>query len=125
MHHVALGTRDVARLAAFYCELLDSSELRCQEDAQGELRSVWLDLSGTILMIERSEAPATVQREQLPGVGVGVFLLAFRASGVERQMLERRAEALGQPIESRSEHTSYLRDPDGNRIAFSEYEVSP
>jgi hypothetical protein len=59
------------------------------------------------------------------GVALGAFLLAFRADADGRRAFEQRAQELGSEIESRSEFTSYLRDPDGNRIAFSEYEVSP
>jgi glyoxylase I family protein len=122
LHHVAVGTRDVARLAGYYARLLRVSERKRHTDADG-LRSIWLDLSGTLLMIERSESSAA----QAPavGVGLGAFLLAFRADADGRRAFEQRARELGSEVESRSEFTSYLRDPDGNRIAFSEYEVSP
>jgi glyoxylase I family protein len=39
----------------------------------------------------------------------------------ERPELEARVEALGASVESRSEHSSYLRDPEGNRVALSHY----
>lgn len=122
LHHIAVGTRDVAALAGFYCSLLQTPEARRQFDEQGALRAVWLDLAGTLLMIERAEAAA--ERSRVSGVGLGAFLLAFRATAEERRAFEVRAEALGAPIESRSDYTSYLRDPDGNRIAVSEYEVT-
>jgi glyoxylase I family protein len=119
LHHVALGTRDVEALARFYARLLETAEIKRQSDAHG-LRSIWLDLSGTLLMIERSE------REPIPGegVGLGAFLLAFRANARDRGAFEARARELGATVESRSQFTSYLRDPDGNRIAVSEYEVA-
>jgi hypothetical protein len=50
-------------------------------------------------------------------------LLAFRANSAERRALVARAAALGVEVEAEGEYTSYLRDPDGNRIAVSEYEV--
>jgi catechol 2,3-dioxygenase-like lactoylglutathione lyase family enzyme len=118
LHHVAVGTRDVEALARFYQHLLQTPERRRQSDAAG-LRSIWLDLSGTLLMIERSEA-ATAPVE---GVGLGAFLLAFRADAAGRREFEQRARELGVNVESRSPFTSYLRDLDGNRIAVSEYEV--
>lgn len=124
LHHVALGTRDVAALGAFYCALLRTQEARRHHDDSGALRSIWLDLAGTLLMIERVE-PAAVARQPVEGVGLGAFLLAFRATADEREAFEARARALGAEVESRSAYTSYLRDPDGNRIAVSEYEVSP
>jgi catechol 2,3-dioxygenase-like lactoylglutathione lyase family enzyme len=121
LHHIAVGTRDVAALSAFYCSWLEIRELRRHLDAQGELRSIWLNLSGTILMIERAEPRAT--RPPVSGVGLGPFLLAFRANSAERRALVARAAALGVEVEAEGEYTSYLRDPDGNRIAVSEYEV--
>lgn len=122
LHHIAVGTHDVERLADFYCRLLSAPAQRRHLDARGELRSIWLDLSGILLMIERA-APDAVERPSAAGVGLGAFLLAFRADAAERGAFEARAAELGAPVEARSPYTSYLRDPDGNRIAVSEYEV--
>ncbi|RYZ08550.1 MAG: VOC family protein [Myxococcales bacterium] len=122
LHHVALGSRDVEALASFYCTLLQTSERQRHLDEAGGLRSIWLDLSGVLLMIEL--APRGAERSRVEGVGLGAFLLAFRASGKERQAFEERAARLGAEVEHRSSFTSYLRDPDGNRIAVSEYESS-
>ena len=120
LHHVALGTRDVEALAGFYARLLQTRECKRHADVVG-VRSIWLDLSGTLLMIERAEA-AQPPRARVEGVGLGAFLLAFRADARGRQAFEERARELGAAVESRSPFTSYLRDPDGNRIAVSEYE---
>ena len=122
LHHVAVGTRDVEALASFYLRLLQTSERKRQSDADG-LRSIWVDLSGVLLMIERSEM--TAAKVHVEGVGLGPFLLAFRADSAGRAAFEARARELGAAVESRSQFTSYLRDPDGNRIAVSEYEVTP
>lgn len=122
LHHVALGTRRVAELAEFYCKLLQTSELTRHTTETGELRSIWLNLSGTLLMIERTESAEP--RARVNGVGPGPFLLAFRADSTGRRAFEERAARLGAEVESRSEYSSYLRDPDGNRIAVSEYEVT-
>jgi catechol 2,3-dioxygenase-like lactoylglutathione lyase family enzyme len=123
LHHVALGSRDVAALATFYTSLLRVEESKRHLDERGELRSVWLNLSGVLLMIERAEPGAA--RPRVEGVGLGAFLLAFRADAPGRKRLEERAAQLGAAIESRSAFTSYLRDPEGNRLAFSEYELEP
>jgi len=120
LHHVAVGTRDVEGLARFYAQLLRASEQKRHTDEAG-LRSIWLDLSGVLLMIERTESPPPAPAQ---GVGLGAFLLAFRADSSERAAFEARADELGAAIEDRSAFTSYLRDPDGNRIAVSEYRVS-
>ncbi len=122
LHHLALGTRDVERLARFYREAFGLSEVRRQSAEDGELRSVWLDLGGSLLMIEASSGAA---RPVVEGVGAGLFLLALRVPGEERAALERRLEQLGQRIEARTQFTSYARDPDGNRIAVSHYPDPP
>jgi len=117
LHHVALGARDVAALAAFYRDRLGLSELSRHHDAAGDLRSVWLDLGGPILMVERTDEPL----RRVQGVGSGLFLLALSATAPERDELERSLAAAGFPVESRTEHTIYLRDPEGNRVAVSSY----
>ena len=123
LHHVAVGAHDVERLATFYRRLLSLDERTRHWDDAGVLRSIWLDLSGTLLMIERA-APG-LERPRVEGVGLGPFLLAFRADAAGRATFEARAAELGAAIESRSPYTSYFRDPDGNRLAISEYEVGP
>lgn len=117
LHHLALGARDVERVAAFYRDVLGLSEVARQDDASGELRSIWLDLGGALLMVERTgDALRAVH-----GVGAGPFLLAIRVAPAEREALERALEAAGAPIESRTAYSSYARDPEGNRVALSHY----
>jgi glyoxylase I family protein len=117
LHHLALGSTDVERLAAFYRELVGLREVARHADAQGELRSIWLDLGGAVLMIERTEQPA----RRVDGIGAGPFLLAFRVSPSERHQIEVTLEANGHTIEGRTSFTSYSRDVDGNRVAFSHH----
>jgi catechol 2,3-dioxygenase-like lactoylglutathione lyase family enzyme len=117
LHHLALGSADVERLAAFYRELVGLREVARHADAQGELRSIWLDLGGAVLMIERTEQPA----RRVDGIGAGPFLLAFRVSPSERRQIEVTLEANGHAIEGRTPFTSYSRDVDGNRVAFSHH----
>ena len=117
LHHLALGTAQVEELASFYRELFNLEETSRQLDAQGGLRSIWLELGGALLMIERSlDAPRRVD-----AVGSGLFLMAFRVTREERARLERELAARGSPIEGRTAFTSYARDPDGNRLAISHH----
>lgn len=118
LHHLALGAADVERVAEFYRDLLGLAELERHHAEDGALRSIWLDLGGAILMVERSEAAA----RQVEGVGRGPFLIAVRCTAEERGGLERALEAAGHPIEDRTDHSSYTRDPEGNRVAVSCYE---
>jgi len=115
LHHLALGTRDVARLAGFYIDVLELREVSRHLHADGSLRSVWLDLGGSLLMIESTTEPPRM----VVGIGAGLFLIAVSVSAERRRAFEERLEHAGSVIETRSEFTSYARDPDGNRIALS------
>jgi catechol 2,3-dioxygenase-like lactoylglutathione lyase family enzyme len=117
LHHVALGARDVERVAAFYRDLLGLAETARHRGPDGTLRSVWLDLGGATLMVERTAEPP----RRVEGVGAGPFLLAIRASRVEVEGLVRALAERGFPIESRTPGTVYFRDPEGSRVALSAY----
>lgn len=118
LHHVALGANDVERVAAFYREVFELSEsARHSHPDTGVLRSVWLDLGGPLLMIEHTPQPP----RKPEGIAAGPFLLAFRVTLSDRQRLETLLETRGHPIEARTDFTSYTRDPEGNRVAFSHY----
>ena len=121
LHHVALGTRDVPKIAAFYREVLELREVQRHEHADGSLRSVWLDLGGALLMIEHSEEPA----RHVVGIGAGPFLIALATSREEQSRLATKLADAGCVFESRTEWTLYSRDPDGNRIALSAYPLPP
>ena len=116
LHHLALGARDTAGLAAFYRDVLGLSELHRHHDGD-ELRSVWLDLGGgAVLMIEQIDP--VIPNEPV-NMAPGLFLLAVRIDERERETWVARLEAAGAAIEDSTAHTSYARDPEGNRIAVS------
>ena len=117
LHHIALGARDVDRVAVFYRDRLGLREVSRHHEHGGRLRSIWLDLGGPVLMIERTDAPS----RRVRGVGAGPFLLALAAEPVERVALERSLAASGIPVDSRTEFTIYIRDPEGNRVAISSF----
>jgi catechol 2,3-dioxygenase-like lactoylglutathione lyase family enzyme len=110
IHHLALRVRDPGRSAAFYSGLLGLPELRRCEEA-GALRSVWLGAGETVLMLER----------RLRGRGAeegSGHLLAIAVRDLPAW--ERRLAAAGVPVDDRTEHTIYLRDPDGHRVGLSD-----
>ena len=121
LHHVALGARNVAAVAAFYRDLLGLGEIRRQAGEGGELRSIWLDLGGAILMIEHADEPS----RPVDGVSAGPFLIALRVTPGERRALEAELDRHGHAVESRTRYSSYLRDPEGNRVAISHYPEEP
>ena len=117
IHHIAIGVRDVEGVARFYREAFGLPEVARHFTQTGALRSIWLDSGQTIVMVERTEEPA----REVAGVGVGPFLLAFSVEASEREALEGALERAGSVIEERTEHSSYARDPEGNRVAISHY----
>lgn len=119
LHHLALGARDPARLAAFYRDVFGLRQLAVHREAGGAVRSVWLDLGGPVLMVERTREPARM----VTGVGAGPFLIALALPRDACDACERTLASRGIAVESRTEHTRYFRDPEGNRVAMSWYPV--
>jgi catechol 2,3-dioxygenase-like lactoylglutathione lyase family enzyme len=110
VHHLAFRSRDLDALAAFYASWLGAAVVR-----DNRPRSLWLELGpGAVLMLELAapHEPALDPRS--------LELVAFRIEAVERPGLRARLAEAGL-LEAETEHTLYLRDPDGRRIAFSSY----
>jgi catechol-2,3-dioxygenase len=99
-----MRTRDVGRLERFYAGVLGLPVAK-RDDARG---SVWLDAGGTMLMIERAS-------EREPGISPETLeLVAFSVASIE-PWRPRVA------VEAETAHTLYFRDPDGRRVAVSDY----
>lgn len=115
VHHLALLVRDLEGAERFWSGLLGLAPLRRSE------RSVWLDLgAGTILMLERTSAPARPARpfaEEEPGWR----LCALQIAAADRPRWEERLGAAGVPIVHRTDYTLYVEDPEGNRVGLSHY----
>jgi len=110
IHHLALRTRDLVRLRAFYADTLGLATAK--EDGE---RSVWLSAGDAIVMLERadeSEPPVPERTREL---------VAFAIEPEETSDLEARLARRGVPIEARTEFTLYFRDPDGRRVGASHY----
>ena len=114
VHHLALRSSHPFHLAAFYARALDLPELRRQEDADGPY-SVWLDLGGAVLMVERGESHATDAGWD------GLFLAAAPGTG---EVWAQRWSALGIALDGRTGSTLYARDPEGNRFGVSSYPIA-
>ena len=111
VHHLALRTRDLLRLVRFY-EVLGLPRVREQAG-----HSVWLDLEGALLMIER----AADGEAMLPDGSRELLALTLPPGG--RPALEATLARLGVAIEGRTEHTTYFRDPDGRRVGCSDHPI--
>ncbi len=110
IHHLALRTRDLERLVAFYREWF---ELDIARDHRP--RAVWLALGpSAVLMIEQA-APGEPSLDPS-----SLELHAFAVSDAERSLLRERL-LRAQLLEAETQHTLYFRDPDGRRVAASCY----
>ena len=115
IHHLALRVADVERSRAFYGDLLGLPERRRFVE-EGRLRSVWLQAGNAVLMLE------TRLRGRGPDHGSG-HLLAFPVDDLPTWT--RRLSAAGIAIVDRTDHTLYLRDPDGHRVGLSDLAFPP
>jgi catechol 2,3-dioxygenase-like lactoylglutathione lyase family enzyme len=111
VHHIALRTRDVARLESFYAGVLGLRATR-RDEARG---SVWLDAGGAIVMIEHAEGGE-------PAIAAGSMeLVAFAIDAGEMGRWKRELAARGIAVEGETAYTLYFRDPDGRRVGLSSY----
>lgn len=118
IHHFALLVEDLAVAEVFYAGTLGLRVERRWPDASGGTRSVWLSLGNdALLMLEQADAGSRRRAE----LGAGWHLLAFTIAAAERSRIESELRARNIPIESRTDYTIYVRDPEGNRLAFSHY----
>lgn len=115
LHHLALRTHDLEPLRNFYVDVLGLPERSRQRDADGALRSIWLAAGSVVVMLEVAGAG-----ESLPASG-GMDLVAFGIAASARADYVARLAIAGVRIESTTEHTVYVRDPDGRRVGLSSY----
>jgi catechol 2,3-dioxygenase-like lactoylglutathione lyase family enzyme len=108
IHHIALRVRDLGAARKFYCGILGLQELK-----RDDSRSLWLRAGDAVLMLERT------LRGKGPEEGSG-HVLALAAEELARW--EEKLTASGVPIDDRTPHTLFVRDPDGHRVALSVFE---
>lgn len=101
---MALRVADCERAAAFYSNVLGLEPLRRSG------RSVWLRLGDAVLMLEER------LRGSGPDTGSG-HLLALAVDDLSAW--ETRLGRAGVTVVDRTEHTLYVRDPDGHRVGLS------
>ena len=119
-HHVAVQVHDVARVAAFYIELLKLPELQRFHRDDGSLRSVWVSTSNQqpgqhgFIAIEEI-------RPQTPPGALGYSMVALRIEAGQRKAIVEEFTRAGLQIERETAWTMYLRDPEGNLVGLSHH----
>jgi len=111
-HHLALRVADVERAIGFYGGLLGLSVRRRLPEADGRLRSAWLQTGSLVLMLERQ------LRGEGPTSGSG-HLLAFTVTNLPAW--EKRLTGAGVALDDRTPNTLFVRDPDGHRVGLSNF----
>ncbi len=109
-----MRTHRLEALSAFYVAQVGMTVVKTDG-----ARSVWLALAprGAVLMIERA-APGE------PSIPTGSMeLVAFAVDAAEKARRRRALESAGVSIESETAHTIYFPDPDGRRVALSDYDL--
>jgi catechol 2,3-dioxygenase-like lactoylglutathione lyase family enzyme len=110
VHHLALRTRDPARLCRFYEDVLGLRRVREQPGY-----SVWLSIGGAVLMIEKAGDDEPVYGPHIRD------LTAFSVDDAGRARVRAALAAAGVPMDGETAFTTYFRDPDGRRVAVSTY----
>lgn len=110
IHHIAMRTKQLARLEPFYADLLGLPVVH-----RDGTRSVWLRAGDSILMLEEAdEGEPTVPLRTME-------LVAFAVHLDELERYKRLLGAHGVAIEAETAYTVYFRDPDGRRIGLSHF----
>ncbi|CAN5299406.1 N/A [soil metagenome] len=113
LHHLALRTRALDRLEAFYVGLLGLTVI------SRSARGVWLEAGGTIVMLENADTT-----EPAPDAS-SMELVCFAIAPNDRAARERALENAAVALESATEFTLYFRDPDGRRVGLSHHPDPP
>ena len=118
-HHIAIYTRDLPRLEAFYNQTLGLPVVR-RWDAAG---IVFVDAGGLWIELTRQDAPDDGSRPRALDQGVGLNHFALQVEDVDavfQQLVERGVPALSAPSNYENVRVAFLADPDGNVLELIE-----
>ncbi|HEU5101608.1 MAG TPA: VOC family protein [Roseiflexaceae bacterium] len=118
-HHVAIYTRDLARLEAFYTQLLSFPVVR-RWDVVG---IVFVDAGGLWIELTRQDAPDDGTQPHMLDQGVGINHVALQVDDVDRafrELVDRGVRALSAPADYENVRVAFLADPDGNVLELIE-----
>ena len=138
IHHTAISTPDVARLAAFYCDLFgfavdfdfpwdESNAEFCRTHAAPETKGRVLMLSRGTSRLELFEYAKPVPRpvdgpRRNADHGVAHFCFEVKDIEAEHERLRRAGVAfLSEPVAQAYVKVCYGRDPDGNLFELLEF----
>lgn len=123
LHHIALKVRNLERCEQFYTGVLGLHIMQRHREQDGSLRSLWFDLGGVILMLERCEeiTAAGANGASASPTETGWHLLALTMTPGSRAKWQDKLRHAGVQITGETAFSIYFRDPENNRLALSHY----
>jgi catechol 2,3-dioxygenase-like lactoylglutathione lyase family enzyme len=118
-HHIAIYTRDLARLEAFYTQTLGFPVAR-RWDAAG---IVFVDAGGLWIELTRQDAPDDGTQPRALDQGVGINHFALQIDNVDRsfrELVDKGVRVLAAPVNYENVRVAFLADPDGNVLELIE-----
>jgi catechol 2,3-dioxygenase-like lactoylglutathione lyase family enzyme len=118
-HHIAIYTRDLARLEAFYTQVLGFPVVR-RWDAVG---IVFVEAGGLWIELTRQDAPDDGTQPRALDQGVGINHLALQVAHVDQafqQLAGMGVRVLAAPADYQNVRAAFLADPDGNVLELIE-----
>jgi catechol 2,3-dioxygenase-like lactoylglutathione lyase family enzyme len=118
-HHIAIYTRDLARLEEFYTQVLGFPVVR-RWDAAG---IVFVDASGMWIELTRQDAPDDGSHPRALDQGVGINHFAVQVDQVDqafRELVDKGVRVLAAPANYENVRVAFLADPDGNVLELIE-----
>ena len=124
-HHVAVQVHDVAKVVAFYVELLQLPELQRFHRDDGSLRSIWVGTSNQAGPANGLSTTGFIAiegiRPQTPEGALGYSMVALRIDATQRPAISLELARRGVTIERETAWTFYVRDPEGNLVGLSHH----
>jgi catechol 2,3-dioxygenase-like lactoylglutathione lyase family enzyme len=119
LHHVSLGTSNLPRLLAFYCEIMGS-------EVAHEFRNQSNDLYGAFVHLGNGTFIEMFRDENIEDVGVSRFRhLSLEVDDIElaAKFLESKGFALA-VRRGRTDHVlqCFVEDPDGNIVELQQHD---
>jgi catechol 2,3-dioxygenase-like lactoylglutathione lyase family enzyme len=118
-HHIAIYTRDLARLEEFYTQVLGFPVVR-RWDAAG---IVFVDAGGMWIELTRQDAPDDGSHPRALDQGVGMNHFAVQVDQVDqafRALVDKGVRVLAAPANYENVRVAFLADPDGNVLELIE-----
>ena len=116
-HHIALKVVDLKKCERFYTKILRLPVIEHHHEKNGILRSVWLSLGKTILMLERCEKKTRSRKAEARGW----HILALKIPVKKRDHWKAKLKKARIKIINESSYSIYFRDPENNLLALSHY----